>query len=394
MLIKRVVLLVLDGVGVGEAPDAARYGDVGSNTLGNLARVQRGLFLPHLCNLGLGSITDIMGVRAVGRPMGCYGKMQELSMGKDTTTGHWELTGVAVEKPFPTYAQGFPHEILEAIEKRIGKKTLGNKAASGTGIIDELGEKHIKTGYPIIYTSADSVLQIAAHEDVIPLDELYKICEIAREVCIGEHAVGRIIARPFFGEPGGFTRTPGRRDFSLLPPRKTVLDHMAASGLEVWAVGKIEDIFANQGITKSEHTTDNRSGMMFTISLLEEAFSGLVFTNLVDFDSKYGHRNDPEGFAKALEEFDGMLPQLLNKLTDQDMLIIVADHGCDPTTESTDHSREYVPLLVYGPALKSGVNLGVRETFADVAATIAEIFSVPRPSIGSSFLTEVIDESV
>jgi phosphopentomutase len=394
MPIKRVVLVVLDGVGVGEDPDAAQYGDVGSNTLGNLARVRRGLFLPHLCELGLGNITDIMGVRAVGRPMGCYGKMQELSMGKDTTTGHWELTGVGVETPFPTYPHGFPHEIIEAIEKRIGKKTLGNKAASGTEIIDELGEKHVKTGYPIIYTSADSVLQIATHEDVIPLDELYTICEIAREVCTGEHAVGRIIARPFSGEPGGFTRTLGRRDFSLRPPRKTVLDHLAASGLEVWAVGKIEDIFANQGITKSEHTTDNRSGMMFTISLLEETFSGLIFTNLVDFDSKYGHRNDPEGFAKALEDFDGMLPQLLDKLTDQDMLIIVADHGCDPTTESTDHSREYVPLLVYGPALKTGVHLGIRETFADVAATIAEIFNVPRPSIGSSFLTEVIHESV
>lgn len=389
MHIERVVLIVLDGVGIGELPDAALYGDQGSNTLVNLARVQRGLFLPRLTRLGLGNITDIQGVAFQESPLGCYGKMREQSKGKDTTSGHWELAGLVLKKPFPTYPQGFPPEILEEIERRSGRKWLGNKAASGTVIIEELGEQHIRTGYPIIYTSADSVLQIAAHEDIIPLAELYRICEIARDVCRDEHAVGRIIARPFSGEPGSFKRTANRKDYSLVPPADTVLDQLVKKGLEVWGVGKIEDVFAHQGITRSNHTTDNPSGMEYTMELLEKDFKGLIFTNLVDFDSKYGHRNDPAGFARALAEFDEMLDQLLPKLKAEDMLIITADHGCDPTTDSTDHSREYVPLLVYGPSLIQGVNLGVRDTFADVAATIADIFSLPQPLNSRSFLPEV-----
>lgn len=390
MYIKRVVLIVLDGVGIGETPDAARYGDQGSNTLVNLARVQRGLFLPHLTRLGLGNIAMIEGVSPQEKPQASYGKMLEKSMGKDTTTGHWELAGIVLERPFPTYPHGFPNEIIEPIERRSGRKFLGNKAASGTAIIEELGEQHVKTGYPILYTSADSVLQLAAHEDVVPLAELYHICEIARDACHGEHEIGRIIARPFTGEPGAFQRTKSRKDYSIVPPYKTVLDYMVEKGLEVWGVGKIEDVFANRGITKSNHTTDNRSGMDFTIELLEKDFSGLIFTNLVDFDSKYGHRNDTEGFAKALAEFDQMLPQLLDKMNEQDMLIITADHGCDPTTESTDHSREYVPLLVYGPALKQGIDLGIRGSFADVAATLTEIFHLPKSINGKSFWTEVL----
>lgn len=390
-MIKRVVLLVLDGVGVGEAPDAAHYGDVGSNTLGNLARVQRGLFLPHLAALGLGNIVPVMGVPPTDKPRGCYGKMHEGSLGKDTTTGHWEMTGVLLDQPFPTYPDGFPPEIISEIERKSGKKLIGNKAASGTEIINELGLEHQRTGQPIIYTSADSVLQIAAHEDVIPLEELYNICEVARGVCSGEHSIGRIIARPFGGADGNYVRTADRKDFSLVPPRKTLLDLMTERGLTVWAVGKIEDIFANKGISNSNHTKDNHSGMLYTTELLQADFEGLIFTNLVDFDSKYGHRNDPAGFARALEEFDAMLPDLLARLTGQDMLIIVADHGCDPTTEGSDHTREYVPLLVYGPALKAGVNLGIRGSFADVAATISEIFDLPRLGCGKSFWSEVSD---
>lgn len=391
MLIKRVILIVLDGVGIGETPDADLFGDQGSNTLVNLARVQRGLFLPHLTRLGLGNIASIQGVAPQKKPRGAYGKMREKSVGKDTITGHWELTGVVLDRPFPTYPDGFPDEIMEAIEARSGRKFLGNYAASGTEIIQELGAQHMRTGCPIVYTSADSVLQIAAHEQIVPLAELYHICEIARDVCRGKHAVGRVIARPFTGEPGAFERTVRRKDYSLVPPVKTVLDNMVEQGLEVWGVGKIEDVFAYRGISRSNHTTDNRSGMEFTIELLEKDFKGLIFTNLVDFDSKYGHRNDAAGFARALEDFDTMLERLLAKIKTEDMLIITADHGCDPTTESTDHSREYVPLLVYGPALQQGVDLGVRDSFADVAATIAEIFCLPEPVNTKSFWPEVRD---
>lgn len=389
MRIKRVVLMVLDGVGIGETPDADRFGDKGSNTLVNLARVQRGLFLPNMTSLGLGNITSIQGVAPQETPRGCYGKMLEKSIGKDTTTGHWELAGIVLENPFPTYPQGFPREIVEAIETGSGRKFLGNYAASGTKIIEELGEQHLKTGNPIIYTSADSVLQIAAHEDIVALPELYRICEIARDVCHGRHAVGRVIARPFTGKPGSFKRTANRRDYSLVPPAETVLDFLVAKGLEVWGVGKIEDVFAHRGLTQSNHTTDNHSGMKFTIELLEKDFKGLIFTNLVDFDSKYGHRNDTAGFAGALEEFDQMLAELLDKMKNEDMLIITADHGCDPTTESTDHSREYVPLIVYGPNIKQGIDLGVRNSFSDVAATLAEIFHVSEPVGGRSFRAEV-----
>lgn len=389
MHIKRIILIVLDGVGIGEAPDADLFGDQGSNTLGNVARVQRGLFLPCLARLGLGNIASIPGVLPQKKPQGCFGKMRERSMGKDTTIGHWELAGLVLDTPFPTYPQGFPAEIIEAIEKRSGRKFLGNCAASGTEIIRELGERHLATGHPIVYTSADSVLQIAAHEDVVPLQELYRMCEIAREVCHGAHAVGRIIARPFTGNPGAFQRTANRRDYSLVPPTKTVLEYMCDQGLSVWGVGKIEDVFARRGLTQSRHTTDNPSGVECTIELLEKDFKGMIFTNLVDFDSKYGHRNDVAGFAGALAQFDGMLGHLLDNMQEQDMLIITADHGCDPTTASTDHSREYVPLLVYGHALQRGVNLGIRATFADVAATLADVFHLSMPLAGKSFLWEV-----
>lgn len=387
--INRVILIVLDSVGIGALPDAGAYGDAGSNTLVNIARVVGGLKLPHLERLGLGNIAGIKGVPPQDSPAGAYGKMAERSAGKDTTTGHWELSGVILEKPFPVYPQGFPTEIIKSFEESIGRKTLGNKAASGTAIIEELGEEHMKTGYPIVYTSADSVFQIAAHEEIIPLEELYGMCRLARKLLTGEHAVGRVIARPFVGSPGSFQRTANRHDFSLKPPGDTILDLLDSSGCRVQAVGKIEDIFAGQGITEAVHTSGNQDGMEKTLELMRRPGGGFVFANLVDFDMLYGHRNNPQGYAGALEEFDRRLPDFLAALRDDDMLIITADHGCDPTTSSTDHSREYVPLLVYGRLLRSGVNLGIRETFSDIAATLAEIFGV-KIGAGKSFLQEIL----
>ncbi|AEM77985.1 phosphopentomutase [Thermoanaerobacter wiegelii] len=387
-MLKRVILIVLDSVGVGELPDAYKFGDQGSNTLGHVTE-KTGVELPNMGRLGLGNIIPLKSVPENPNAIGGYGKMAEKSAGKDTTTGHWEIAGLFIEKPFPTYPHGFPDEIIKEFEKRIGRKVLGNKPASGTEIIKELGEEHVKTGFPIVYTSADSVFQVAAHEDVIPLEELYKICEIAREILKGDHAIGRVIARPFTGTPGNFVRTGNRRDFSLKPFEPTVLDMLKEDGYEVFAIGKIEDIFAGQGITGKNHTTNNDDGITATIKAMDEVKNGLIFTNLVDFDMVYGHRNDVEGYAKALKHFDNRLPEIMEKLTKEDLLIITADHGCDPTTPSTDHSREYVPLLVYSPLMKHGVNLGVRSTYADIAATIAEIFKVGPMKHGTSFLREL-----
>ncbi len=389
MLIQRVVLMVLDGVGVGELPDADLYGDAGSNTLAHTARAVGGLDLPHLNRLGLGRIAPVAGLDPVPAPAGCYGRMAERSPGKDTMTGHWEMAGLILDRAFPVYPHGFPPEVIRPFEARIGRRVLGNRPASGTVIIEELGVEHLATGRPIVYTSADSVFQIAAHEGVIPVEELYRMCAIARELLVGEHAVGRVIARPFTGTPGAFRRTPRRRDFPLPPPRATLLDRLAAQGLDVVAVGKVCDIFAGRGITRAVPAAGNAELFTRTLEALSATRAGLVLTNLVDFDTLYGHRNDAAGFAAALEDFDRRLPELLGTLTGNDLLIITADHGCDPTTPGTDHSREYVPLLVHGPGLRAGVDLGTRETFADVGATVAEIFGVEVPA-GTSFLTHIL----
>jgi phosphopentomutase len=388
--IKRVVLIILDSVGVGALPDAAQYGDQGSDTLGNLARASGGLYLPHLQELGLGNIHSILGVMPQPKPLAAYGRMGERSAGKDTTIGHWEIAGVISCQPLPTYPHGFPPALIADYERRIGRQTLGNYAASGTVILDELGAEHMRTGFPIVYTSADSVFQVAAHEDIIPPEELYRICRIAREMLRGEHNVGRVIARPFVGVPGAFQRTDRRRDFSALPPEPTLLQSVVKVGQSVWAVGKIEDIFAGQGITTAVHTHDNMDGVDQTLQAMAQAGPGLVFTNLVDFDMLYGHRNNVAGYAAALRAVDARVPELLRALRGDDVLIFTADHGCDPTTPSTDHSREYVPLLVCGASVQGGVNLGTRDTFADVGATIADWLGVPPPRAGQSFVRDVM----
>lgn len=387
---KRVVLIVLDSVGVGELPDAHLYGDVGSNTVGNVAKFIGGLKMPHSQKLGLGNIIPIEGVPVANEPEGAYGKMAEVSPGKDTTTGHWEIAGLKLQAPFPTYPQGFPPEVIEKFETAIGRKSLANYPASGTAIIDELGEEHIKTGFPIVYTSADSVFQIAAHEEIVPLETLYQWCEIAREILQGEHAVGRVIARPFIGEVGAFTRTANRHDYSLKPFGPTILDALTAAKIGVYGVGKISDIFAGQGIRESYPTKSNQDGVEHTLELMKNKQEDcLIFTNLVDFDMLWGHRNDPASYGRGLEEFDARLPELLANLKEDDLLMIIADHGCDPTMPGTDHSREYVPLLVAGNKVQSS-NLGIRESFADVAKTIAEYFELDYQTHGTSFLDEIL----
>ncbi|HHY24019.1 MAG TPA: phosphopentomutase [Clostridiaceae bacterium] len=382
---KRAIIIVLDGVGIGELPDAAEYGDEGSNTLGNIAKNIDNFRLPNLEKLGLGNIDNIIGFLKNPLPEGCFGKMAEKSPGKDTTTGHWEIAGIVLDRPFPVYPAGFPDFLIEEFEIAIKRKTLGNIPASGTEIINRLGKEHLNTGYPIVYTSGDSVFQIAAHEDIIPVEELYNICKVARKMLKGEHAVGRVIARPFIGSEGNFTRTVRRRDFSLKPPQKTLLDYIVEKGYKVKTVGKIDDIFTNQGVTESIHTQGNVDGINKTINFINEEFPGLIFTNLIDYDMLYGHRNDINGFAQALIEFDERLPKILNNLKDSDILFITADHGCDPTTLSTDHSREYVPLLVYGKKIATGRNLGIRKTFADLGATIAEYLNTGFTGEGISF---------
>jgi phosphopentomutase len=381
---------VIDSVGCGDAPDAEKYGDEGSNTLANTARTVGGLKLPNMGRLGLGNITPIEGVPPVDAPLGAYGRLTEISAGKDTITGHWELSGVPLSRPFPTYPNGFPADLIAEFERRIGRGSLGNYPASGTVIIQELGEEHVRTGKPIVYTSADSVFQIAAHEKVVPVDELYRMCQIAREMLTGEHAVGRVIARPFVGEPGSFTRTERRKDLSLAPHRDTILDVLKADGQEVMGVGKIEDIFAHRGLTQSNHTGNNMASVEAILKFMASDADGLIFANLVDFDMLYGHRNNPRGYADALEEFDACLPEIQMALRDVDVLMITADHGNDPTTSSTDHSRERVPILVIGPQVHEAVNLGTRDSFADVAATIAELLGVAWDGAGESFAHSII----
>lgn len=380
----RVIWIVLDSVGIGEMPDAADYGDAGSDTLGNIAR-QRGLNLPNLCRLGLGNLKSGAGLPVAESPAAAYGRCALASPGKDTTTGHWEMAGIHLEKPFPVYPKGFPKQVMDEFEDKIGRKTIGNRAASGTEIVDALGEEHMRTGSPIVYTSADSVFQIAAHEEVIPLWELYKICETARAILRGTHEVGRVIARPFVGSPGAFTRTPNRKDYAVPPPKGMLLDKLDEANVPVYAVGKIFDVFLGRGIRDYVKTKSNADGMAKTLEAMVESTRGLIYVNLVDFDQQYGHRNDVEGYAAALEQFDAWLPQLDERMTEKDLAIVTADHGCDPTTKSTDHSREYVPLLAYGPRSRAGVNLGTRDTLSDMGQTIAENFQTSIAK-GSSFL--------
>jgi phosphopentomutase len=386
---KRIFCIVLDSVGIGALPDAGEYGDLGSHTLGHIAD-KVGLALPNLQRLGLGNIESIKGIAPHERPKAHYGKMAEISVGKDTTTGHWELMGLKVSIPFKTYPNGFPIELIRRFEEATGRKVIGNKPASGTEILDELGEEQMKTGAWIVYTSADSVFQIAAHEEIIPLEELYRGCEIARQLTLEpEFAVGRVIARPYVGKPGSFERTPNRRDYSVKPPEPTVMNHLLDADYDVLAIGKISDIFASEGISESIHTKSNQDGINETINALNRSFTGFCFTNLVDFDSKYGHRRDPEGYAKALEEFDQRLPEILSQVKEGDLLIITADHGNDPTHTGTDHTREYVPILLYTTGIETGKSIGIRTTFSDVAATIAENFGVKTPVHGTSFLQQI-----
>ena len=391
--VNRVILIVLDSVGVGALPDAAEYGDQDpvSNTLAHTAQAVGGLEMPHLERMGLGNIVPVQGVPPAAAPSGAYGRMAEGSKGKDTTTGHWEIAGLCSSTAFPTYPQGFPQDIMQAFEKQIGRGSLGNYAASGTVIIQDLGDEHVRTGYPIVYTSADSVFQIAAHEDVIPLQELYHICEIARGILQGEHLVARVIARPFVGPvEGQYVRTENRRDFSAPPPKPTVLDRLVAAGQRVMAVGKIEDIFAHRGVTDVIHSTNNMAGMDATCKFMRESEDGLIFANLVDFDMLYGHRNNPRGYADALEAVDRRVPELLDEMRPGDVLFFTADHGNDPTTTSTDHSREYVPLLAAGARVRAGANLGTRETFADLGATVGDLLGIPPCGAGVSFARELL----
>ena len=387
--ISRVIIIVLDSVGVGELPDAHEYGDEGSNTLGNTARVVGGLRLPNMGRLGLGNIIHIEGVPPASSPEAFYGKMAEVSPGKDTTTGHWEMMGLRLKHAFPTYPQGFPPEVIEPFKKAIDGDILGNIPASGTEIIERLGEEHMRTGKPIIYTSADSVFQVAAHEEIIPVEELYRICEVARGILKGKHAVARVIARPFVGTPGNFVRTHRRKDFSLMPPGKTVLDYVKEAGYAIYAVGKIQEIFAGQGITKGIHTENNMHGIDETINAVEQQRRGIIFTNLVDFDTQWGHRNNAVAYAQGLEAVDERIPEVINRMLPGDILVITADHGCDPTTPSTDHSREYVPILIYGRSLGKPKSLGVRATFADLGKTVADLLGVNAPVTGNSFKGEL-----
>ena len=388
---KRVVLVVLDGAGIGALPDANKYGDAGADTLGHVMQQARPS-LPNLASMGLGNIIG-QADYADEEPIGCYGRMIEKSPGKDTTTGHWELAGLTLDKPFPTYPNGFPKEVIDAFEEETGMEVIGNKPASGTAIIEELGAEHLRTGKLIVYTSADSVFQIAAHESVVPPLTLWDICRQARRVLQKEHAVGRVIARPFTGEPGSFVRTDNRKDFSVDPLGETMLDVLKASGMDVIGVGKIEDIFNQRGLTRSDHAAGNEACMDSMIEFLKKDYwRGLMFVNLVDTDMKYGHRNDVQGFADALEAFDARLPEIIRLLDEDDLLIITADHGCDPAHPSTDHTREYVPLLVWGLGIEEGVDLGTRATFADVARTTLEALGVKNSLPGTSFYGELNPE--
>lgn len=393
-MINRVILIVLDSVGIGELPDAYKYNDIGSNTIGNIAKKTDGFSLKNLQMLGLANISDIHNLKPVDKPRGCFGKALEKSPGKDTTTGHWEISGLILNKPFPTFKDAFPNDLILQIEKAIGIKTIGNEIASGTEIIKRLGDEHVKTGSPIIYTSADSVFQIAAHENVIPIEKLYEFCTTIRKILKDDYAVARVIARPFIGQSGNYNRTSNRRDFSIKPLDRTMLDIIKDNEKDVIAVGKIEDIFAGIGVTKAIHTKDNMDGIDSTIECIKNKSNGLIFTNLVDFDMLYGHRNDVEGYAKALYDFDCRLKEIIDCMKDDDILIITADHGCDPTTISTDHSREYIPILFYGNKLKQGINIGIRECFCDIGATILDILELPIEIKGTSFKNSIIEEDL
>jgi phosphopentomutase len=386
---ERVIWIVLDSVGIGELPDAVDYGDVGRTTLGHIAE-SRALALPNLLRLGLANIARLAHLPPTSSPIGAYGKGATHSPGKDTTTGHWEMAGVWLDQAFPTYPHGFPRDLMAEFEKQIGRETLGNKPASGTEIIKELGEEHVRTGKPIVYTSGDSVFQIAAHEDVIPIAELYRMCEIARKLLDGPNRVGRVIARPFAGTPGHFARTTRRHDYAVDPPKPMLLDELAERGVPVFGIGKIHDIYNGRGVEKYVTTTGNADGMLKLTEALNERTSGLIFCNLVDFDMLFGHRKDVEGFAQSLEEFDRLLDPFLKQMRASDLLIITADHGCDPDPRwpTTDHSREYVPILAYSPRSGAGMNLGIRQTLADMGQTIAENFGGKIPH-GKSFLSEI-----
>ncbi|BCN32806.1 phosphopentomutase [Anaeromicropila herbilytica] len=387
---KRVFLIVLDSVGIGEMPDAKAYGDEGSNTI-KAASTSKYFSMPNMKKLGFFNIDGMDCGEGIDNPTGAVARMHEASKGKDTTIGHWEISGIVSEEPLPTFPEGFPEELLNEFEKRTGHKVICNKPYSGTDVIRDYGKEHVETGALIVYTSADSVFQIAAHEDIVPIDELYRYCEIAREICTGKYGVGRVIARPFEGAYPDYKRTSRRHDYSLMPPQITMLDQLKEEGYDVLAVGKINDIFAGKGVTKMTRTKDNADGIEQTIALMDEEFNGLCFINLVDFDMVYGHRNDVDGYAKALTYFDEKLPNILEKLGDEDILMITADHGCDPATPSTDHSREYTPLVMYGNKIKAGVNLGTKDTFSDISATILDYFNVPVKTKGTTFLQQVLE---
>ena len=387
---KKVHVIVMDSVGIGEAPDADKFGDAGSNTLGHIAEKMNGLNMPNMEKLGLSNIRELKGINKTEKPAAFYGMMQEASVGKDTMTGHWEIMGLNIDTPFKVYPEGFPAELISKLEEATGRKVLCNLPYSGTAVIDDYGPEHMETGAIIVYTSADPVMQIAAHEEVIPVEELYKICEIARELTLdAEFLVGRVIARPFVGQPGNFTRTSNRHDYALTPFGRTTMAEMKDSNLDVIAIGKISDIFNGDGVTEAIRTKDNTDGMDKMAEVVRRDFHGISFLNLVDFDANFGHRRDPIGYGQALEEFDRRLPEVMEALSADDLLIITADHGNDPTFPGTDHTREYVPLIVYSPRFTAGAELELRETFADIAATIADNFNIAAPQFGKSFLSEL-----
>lgn len=386
---KRAILIVLDSAGIGALPDAAAFGDEGANTLGNIRRVRGRLALPNLYRLGLANIEGSTLPDVAASPAGAFGRCAERTLAKDTTCGHWEMAGLPLDKPFRTYPNGFPADLMRRFEQAIGRGTLGNCVASGTEIIQRLGDEHVRTGFPIVYTSADSVFQIAAHEQVIPVEQLYQICETARSLLTGDNLVGRVIARPFIGSSGAYQRTERRRDYALPPFSDTILDALDGAGLPVVGIGKIEDIFCHRGVTIVDHTRNNPDGIAATQRFIESGEGAFLFVNLVDFDMLYGHRNDVEGYAAALEAFDRALPAMLGALRENDILMVTADHGCDPTTPGTDHTREYIPLVVAGPHVRSGVNLGTRDTFADIGATVYEYLTGNRWRVGNSFLNDI-----
>jgi len=386
---KRIFLIVLDSVGIGAEPDAAEYGDEGSNTLAACASNPQ-FHMPNMQKLGLFNIDGVTCRPAAAEPKAAFARLQEISKGKDTTIGHWEIAGINSPKPLPTYPNGFPKEVIHAFEEKTGRRVLCNKPYSGTEVIRDYGKEHLETGALIVYTSADSVFQIAAHESIVPPEELYRYCRMARDILTGEHGVGRVIARPFVGEYPNFTRTSNRHDFSIEPPKTTMLNQLSQSGYDVLAVGKINDIFAGKGITEAIRTKNNADGIERTIEMTQRDFQGLCFVNLVDFDMLYGHRNDVEGYAKALSYFDQKLPEILKGLRPNDLLMITADHGCDPSTPSTDHSREYIPWVIYGNSVRAGANLGTLPTFADIGATVLDYFGIKPEITGNSRLKQII----